>query len=58
MTLLEYKKLKCIRGNLSVLFKARDARKRKGELLFINHQKQSVMRMLSDPVQSEVELEA
>jgi septin 4 len=41
MTLVGYKKLKCVRGNLSVLFKGRGT-DNEGELLVVDHDTKSV----------------
>ena len=41
MTLIGFKKLKCIRGNLSVLFKGR-GQENEGELFVIDHDLKSV----------------
>ena len=47
MTLVGFRKLKCIRGNLSVLFKGR-GQENEGELFVVDHDAKSVQNIFSD----------
>ena len=47
MTLAGFSKLKCVRGNLSALFKGKGS-ENEGKLLIIDHEKKKIMDLLSD----------
>ena len=47
MTLIGFRKLKCIRGNLSVLFKGR-GQENEGELFVVDHDSKSVSNIFND----------
>ncbi len=54
MTLVGFKNLKCIRGNLSVLFKGR-GQENEGELMIIDHDQKQVSNLFNNVIQSKVE---
>lgn len=54
MTLVGFKKLKCIRGNLSVLFKGR-GQENEGELFVIDHDLKSVQNIFNDIGQQKID---
>jgi len=54
MTLVGYKKLKCVRGNLSVLFKGRGT-ENEGELLVVDHETKNVSNIFSDLTQQKLD---
>ena len=47
MTLVGFRNLKCIRGNLSVLFKGR-SQENEGELMVVDHETKSVSNIFND----------
>jgi len=47
MTLVGFRKLKCIRGNLSVLFKGR-GQENEGELFVVDHEMKTVQNIFND----------
>jgi GPCR-chaperone len=47
MTLVGFRKLKCVRGNLSVLFKGR-GQENEGELYVVDHESKSVSNIFND----------
>lgn len=53
MTLVGYRKFKCIRGNLSVLFKGRGS-ENEGELIVVDHDTKSVQNIFNDIVEHKV----
>ena len=47
MTLIGFRKFKCLRGNLSVIFKGR-GQENEGELFVIDHEMKSVQNIFND----------
>ena len=54
MTLIGFRKLKCIRGNMSVLFKGR-GQENEGELFIVDHDAKSVANIFNDIGYSKIE---
>lgn len=54
MTLVGFRNLKCIRGNLSVLFKGRD-QENEGELFVVDHDNKSVSNIFNDIAYAKIE---
>ena len=54
MTLVGFRNLKCIRGNLSVLFKGRN-QENEGELMVVDHDTKSVSNIFNDVVTSKID---
>jgi hypothetical protein len=54
MTLVGFRNLKCIRGNLSVIFKGRN-QDNEGELLVIDHDTKSVSNIFNDIAYAKIE---
>lgn len=56
MTLVGFKKLKCIRQNISVLFKGRGS-PNEGELFVVDHDNKTVQNIFNDIAQSKLDRE-
>lgn len=54
MTLIGFRKFKCIRGNISVLFKGR-GQENEGELFIVDHDNKSVANIFNDIGYSKIE---
>mmetsp|Transcript_17676 Transcript_17676/g.16921 ORF Transcript_17676/g.16921 Transcript_17676/m.16921 type:complete len:119 (+) Transcript_17676:487-843(+) len=54
MTLLGFRKLKCVRGNLSVLFKGR-GQENAGEMFIVDHDMKSVQSVFNDIAQAKID---
>lgn len=54
MTLVGFRQLKCVRGNLSVLFKGRD-QQNEGELFVVDHESKSVSNIFNDIAYTKIE---
>jgi hypothetical protein len=54
MTLVGFRNLKCIRGNLSVLFKGR-GQDNEGELTIVDHDSKSVSNIFNDVATAKIE---
>jgi hypothetical protein len=54
MTLVGFRNLKCIRGNLSVLFKGR-GQDNEGELTIVDHDTKSVSNIFNDVATAKIE---
>lgn len=54
MTLVGFRKLQSIRGNLSVIFKGRDSQS-PGELLLIDHERKTVRNIFEESTENRVE---
>lgn len=54
MTLVGFRKLKCVRGNLSVLFKGR-GQENEGELYVVDHESKSVSNIFNDIAYNKIE---
>lgn len=54
MTLIGFRKLKCVRGNVSVIFKGR-SQDNEGELYVVDHDSKSVSNIFNDLATSKIE---
>ena len=54
MTLVGFRKLKCVRGNLSVLFKGR-GQQNEGDLYVVDHDIKSVSNIFNDIAQTKID---
>lgn len=54
MTLVGFRNLKCIRGNISVLFKGRNS-ENEGELFVVDHDTKSVSNIFSDIAMAKID---
>ena len=54
MTLVGFRKFKCIRGNISVLFKGR-GQENEGEMYIVDHDMKSVQSIFSDIAQAKID---
>lgn len=54
MTLVGFRQLKCVRGNLSVIFKGRD-QQNEGELFVVDHESKSVSNIFNDIAYTKIE---
>lgn len=54
MTLVGFRNLKCVRGNLSVLFKGRN-QDNEGDLYVVDHDNKSVSNIFNDVASAKIE---